>query len=218
MTQFLNILKAIILGIPIGFVMAIPLGPAGIEAVKRTISKGFKEGYTVSIGTVTANVVYMFLINCGLVKLLSNNKLDGFFWIVCGNILIIIGYKSVKNISNEEEIKSNKMQKLSSSMPFTAGFIITFTNPMTLSLWLFLSGTVIHPWYYLGLGPYYTFIISLIIGFILWVTLLNYLASKGIKMLNPSNSMKTQFLLMVSILIIGIVFVIYGFIKFFKFV
>jgi threonine/homoserine/homoserine lactone efflux protein len=84
-------------------------------------------------------------------------------------------------------VKLLKGSKIS-SMPFLAGFIITFSNPMTPSLWLTLSGTVIRAWYYVSFTAYYIFIFSIIIGMIAWFSLLNYLALKGTKVLAKSFS------------------------------
>ncbi|MDF2883342.1 MAG: putative threonine efflux protein [Clostridiaceae bacterium] len=216
MDKFIDILKAILTGCFTGFVISIPLGPAGLESVKRTISDGYKEGFSVSIGALSADLAYLLLINGGLSNLLSKNrKTEALFWIFSGLILSSIGYLQIKAKSGIGGFKINFFSNSKAkSMPFLAGFLITFSNPMTPSLWLTLSGTVIRAWYYVGPVFYYTFIISIIAGMVTWFAVLNLLALKGFKILNPNVSKRTSIILQFSIFIIGITFVIFGIIKF----
>jgi len=216
MHNFFNILKAIFLGLATGFVVALPLGPAGIESVKRTMSNSLKEGFIVSLGAVAADMTYLLIINCGFSNILSQNKTtEAFFWIISGLILCYIGYKSLdsnKNISLNSQNKYDQLFSKLSSAPFLAGFAITFTNPLTPSMWITLSGTVIKAWQFNTLY-YYIFILSILVGMISWFLLLNYLAFKGMKILTPSASSKTSKLLMLIISAVGVIFVIFGFIK-----
>jgi len=216
MHNFFNILKAIFTGLATGLVVALPLGPAGIESVKRTVSKDLKEGFVVALGAVAADVAYLLIINCGLSSLLSRNKTtEAFFWIISGLILFYIGYKSLNNNKIVSQDNCNKYDQLLSklsTLPFLAGFAITFTNPMTPSLWLTLSGTVIKAWQFNPLY-YYIFISSIIIGMLVWFLLLNCFAHKGMKVLTPSTSNKTSILLMLIIVGIGVLFVLFGFVK-----
>lgn len=215
MNEFIILLKAIISGFITGIIISIPLGPSGLESVKRTISKGYKEGLKVSLGAIAADMSYLLLITCGFAGLVSKYKgAEAIFWIASGVILSLIGYHSIKNADSGSSI-SPKFLKNSkySSMPFLTGFLITFSNPMTPSLWLFMSGTVIRVWYSRGILCYYIGIFSILLGMIAWFALLNYLALKGFKVMAPSKSVKTTLLLMWSILILGFAFVIFGIFK-----
>ncbi|ERI90513.1 translocator protein, LysE family [Clostridiales bacterium oral taxon 876 str. F0540] len=217
MSQLIVIFKALFLGFATGILLSIPLGPAGIESVKRTVSKGYKQGLIVSLGAISADFTYLFIINAGLSSLLAANKrTESLFWIISGIILSIIGYISIKSHrAASNDMKHIKTSKLS-SMPFLAGFIITFSNPMTPSLWLTLSGTVIRAWYYVSLTAYYIFIFSIILGMVAWFSLLNYLALKGTKVLKPGHFNATSKLLNYSIVVIGLGFVIFGFFNLFN--
>lgn len=213
MNNFLNIIKAIPTGFITGFIISVPLGPAGIESVKRTISKGYKEGFSVSLGALFADLVYLLLINCGLSQILSKNRYtETLFWIVSGIILAAIGYISLrkKSVAFIPFIKNNTQGK---SLPFLAGFIITFSNPMTPTLWLTLSGTVIRFWYYVSMSCYYTFLISLWCGMVSWFATLNLLALKGLKILTPKTTEGTTDILMMLISITGLAFILFGIIK-----
>ena len=97
MNYFLYIFKAIIIGFTTGIIISVPLGPAGIESIKRTISKDFKSGFIVSLGAICADATYLLLINFGLKNLFDRNKLvDSIIWIILGIILIFINYLALK--------------------------------------------------------------------------------------------------------------------------
>lgn len=214
MNDLITLLKALIMGFATGFVISIPLGPAGIESIKRTISKSFREGFTVSLGALSADVTYLLLINCGLSNLLSKNKkTESIFWIISGFILLLIGYLSLKekkhSMLNIDIFKLNRFN----SLPFLSGFLITFSNPMTPTLWLTLSGTAIRAWYYAGTVYYYTFIFSIISGMVFWFFLLNYAAYKGKHVFNLTSTDKASNLLKYIIIIIGAGFVLFGFFR-----
>lgn len=215
MKNFFIIIKALFSGFFTGFVVSVPLGPAGIESVKRTVSKGYKAGFSVSLGALSADLAYLILINCGLMGILNSNKRTTcFFWIFSGLILTFIGYKSMPNYKNDVHIPFLG-NKSFNSIPYLSGFMITFTNPMTPTLWLTLSGTIISYWYYVSKSCYFTFLFSLASGMITWFAMLNYFALKGLKFLTPKAGKATEYILKISILILGIGFIVFGIVKFF---
>lgn len=213
MYGFITFLKALVSGIFTGLIVSIPLGPAGIESIKRTITTGYKKGFTLSIGALCADATYMILINCGLSNLLSaNKKTEALFWIISGALLSLIGYSSIKK---GEHVKNINIKNRKSNS-FLTGYFIVLTNPMTPSLWLTLSGTAIKAWHMIGKVYYITYMVSIMSGMILWFALLNLLAYKGIKFFSPSGTEKTNFILKYLILGIGFVFIIFGFFMFIR--
>ncbi|WP_125154216.1 LysE family translocator [Clostridium rectalis] len=210
----LTFLKAIISGLSTGLVISIPLGPAGIESIKRTINENYKKGLFVSFGAICADISYLFLINCGLFNYFNKNqKSKALFWIFSGITLLTIEYFSLTKHTKKSKLLNNN--KINSS-PFLSGFLITFSNPMTPSLWITLSGTIIRKWHYIGKTSYYIFICSIISGMILWFVTLNYLALKGVHILGEKVTKKTSKILNLIILTIGIIFIVLGFIKLFN--
>lgn len=219
MNMFTLIIKAIFFGITTGFILSIPIGPTAMESIKRTVSKNFREGFTVSLGALGAHVFYLILINCGLANILRQSRgTESLFWIISGLILTLIGYTSINHKNGNVTFITKFMKSLNlSSLPFLTGFFITVSNPMTPTIWLTLSGTVIRAWYYINKTCYYIFIISILIGMTLWFALLNFLAHKGFNLLGKNGSHKTISFLMWGTLLVGILFVGYGFYDFVKF-
>ena len=102
------ILKAILIGFFTGFLASIPLGPSCIESVSRSLSKGFREGFKVSIGAVSADIVYIIIINLGLFTIFTKNpRFHSLFWIVSGIALILSIKISSKSKTNMLKLSSD---------------------------------------------------------------------------------------------------------------
>ncbi|SFD19241.1 LysE family transporter [Clostridium uliginosum] len=207
------IFKSIFIGFFTGFIASIPLGPSGLESINRSISHGFKEGYKVSLGAVSADIFYIIVINLGLLKILSHNqRFEGLFWIVSGFVLILFNKISKKTVSSNSNTR--KLCTHHASNSFFTGFFITLLNPTTPSLWIAISGTVLSVWRLHG-RLYYSFALcSMILGSISWFFILNFLAIKGVKMLKSDFSAKTSQILNYLLFILGIFFIILGLFKF----
>ncbi|MDU1403606.1 LysE family translocator [Clostridium sp.] len=215
MFSLLTICKAIFIGFLTGFTASIPLGPSGLESVNRSMSKGFREGFKVSLGAVSADLLYIVIINLGLFTLLSKHRnFQSIFWIVSGVILILFNRMSFTDSKKKTDSK-NLLNKYTSN-GFVTGFLITFVNPTTPSLWIALSTTVLSVWRYHGRIYFLTSVSSMMIGSITWFCLLNILVSKGVRKLKSDYTKTTSKLLNYFLMILGISFIILGIFKFIK--
>lgn len=217
-----TICKAIIVGFFTGFIASIPLGPSGIESVNRSISQGFKEGFKVSLGTVSADITYILIINLGFFTLLSKHRyFQSIFWIVSGIVLILFNKVSFKKDNKKDNNKDNNKANNSTnylskynSNGFLMGYLITFINPTTPSLWIALSATVLNVWRNNGAAYFAFSTCAMILGSISWFCLLNFLVSKGIKKLKSNYAQTTSKLLNYFLIILGIIFIVLGVLKF----
>ena len=215
MFSLLTICKAIFIGFLTGFTASIPLGPSGLESVNRSMSKGFREGFKVSLGAVSADLLYIVIINLGLFTLLSKHRnFQSIFWIVSGVILILFNRLSFTDSKKKTDSK-NLLNKYTSN-GFVTGFLITFVNPTTPSLWIALSTTVLSVWRYHGRIYFLTSVSSMMIWSITWFCLLNILVSKGVRKLKSDYTKTTSKLLNYFLMILGISFIILGIFKFIK--
>lgn len=208
------IVRAIYTGLITGIVIAIPMGPAGIESVRWTINKGLKYGVMIAAGSLIADAIDVMLINFGVLELIQTNKLlEVFFWMLSGVIIFYIGYKAIKknkNKQDEDEEKELQDKKEEKHLPVLTGFIINFTNPMTHFFWLTLSTTVIRVWRNYGKLTYFIFAVSMLAGMFISLFGINFIASKGKKVATPKLSGKFSVLLEYGIAVIGIGFFVYG--------
>lgn len=211
MCSLFCIIKSILVGYILGIIISIPLGPSAIESVNRTLSKGFKEGFVVSLGAISADITYLVLVNCGIFSLFKLSKnTEALFWTLSGIVMILIGYSSFCNKRVEKSQNASKKYDA-----FFIGYIITLCNPMTPTLWISLTATVLNGWHSKGGFLYTLSILSMVCGMISWFILLNLLTLKGIKLAKPRQSSKIRIVITWSILILGIIFSIRGIYKFF---
>ena len=208
-----SIFGAILFAFFVGFSASIPLGPSGLESVSRSITKGFKEGFKVSLGAVSADIVYIIIINLGFFTFFTKSpKYYSLFWIISG-IVLIISTRISLNAKNSHSV-STQLSFRHASNGFLTGFFITFLNPTTPSLWIALSGTVFNVWRHSGKTFFMFSIISMMVGSIAWFCLLNIIVSKGVKKLNPKFAAGTTKLLDYFLFALGIIFIILGICKF----
>ncbi|MCR4436093.1 MAG: LysE family transporter [Clostridiales bacterium] len=210
---YILIIRALYIGLFTGIVIAIPMGPAGIESVRWTILYGFRQGFLVAAGSLIADAIDVMLINFGLLDLIETNRhLEVFFWMLSGMVIFYIGYKAVKSHKNfssqteEEELKKKEIK----SRPLLTGFVVNATNPMTHFFWVTLSSTVLRVWRSAGRLPYFIFAVAMLSGMCLSLAGINYFASKGKKFSTPKLSTKLSSLLSYGIAAIGVGFFLYG--------
>lgn len=212
--SYVLIIRAVYTGLITGLLIAIPMGPAGFESVRWTISKGFKSGLMIAVGSLIADAIDVMLINFGLLELIETNKLlEVFFWMLSGVIIFYIGYKAIINSRkklNENEEESLENKKEPTHRPILTGFIINFTNPMTHFFWLTLSSTVIKVWRNTGKLAYFIFAVSMLTGMFISLFAINFIASKGKKIATPKLSSRFSVFLEYGIVAFGIGFFIYG--------
>jgi threonine/homoserine/homoserine lactone efflux protein len=228
--NYVLIVKAIYTGLFIGMAIAIPMGPAGFESVRWTITKGFRKGLLVAAGSLIADAIDVMLINFGLLELIETNKLlEIFFWEISGIIIFYIGYRALKSSKKGSEAVvskandevtldstvENNLSKLGSGhhKALFTGFIVNFSNPMTHFFWLTLSSTVIRVWRGYGRLVYFIFAVFMLCGMFVSLWGINFLASKGKKISAPKVSGKTANLLVYVILAFGAAFLANGIYK-----
>lgn len=202
----IHIIKAACVGLVTGIFASVPLGPAGLESVNRSISKGFRQGFKVSIGAIFADYLYLTIINLGLFSILDENHLyKGIFWLISGIVLILFAKHSKNESSITRLLQNSKLGGVLS------GFLITFINPVTFSFWLAFSETVINFWRTNGTLFFYVAFLFMLLGSITWFSILNLLASRGLKLMKKDVGGIASKLLTYVLYIIGICFIIYGF-------
>lgn len=117
-------------GIIIGFLLATPVGPIGILAVRHTLAYGRRHGLVVGLGGASADVVYTTIAAFG-VKLISvfiashQQQLR----IVGGIILLVVGFYTFRS---KPRTSASSGSLLLHTKVYVSTFFLAITNPMTL--------------------------------------------------------------------------------------
>jgi len=216
-TEMQLIFRAVYIGLITGYLLALPTGPAGLESIRWTLNHGFRKGMTVALGALTADVIDIVLINHGLLELIRlHYLLEVAFWLLFGIVVLVIGLGEMRKMRLHE--KSDLLvphpKKDKKKRAFLTGFLMTFTYPGTHFFWLTLGSTLFQVWRPSGKPVYYTFTVSLMVGMLLALITLNWLASKGKHFAPPKISGKITGLIPYGITLLGIGFIIIGIIRF----
>jgi len=81
-------------GIPIGFAMAVPVGPIGIMCIRKTLTDGRLRGLMIGLGAATADLLYACVAAFGL-SVVSNALAIERTWmrLVGGSFLLLLGVR-----------------------------------------------------------------------------------------------------------------------------
>jgi threonine/homoserine/homoserine lactone efflux protein len=133
---------ALLAGLIIGFVLAIPPGPVGVTTIRLSIDKGIRHSTLSALGTGLMDFIYCLLVifaTSAILKLV-NGFFDKYpilllgFQISVVVLVIIYGIVNIKfknNVINRKKSKSKPFKfisKLSSRGPFLLGIAVAIAN------------------------------------------------------------------------------------------
>ena len=125
------LLIALLKGVAIGVVIALPVGPVGVLCVRRTVFEGPTYGFISGMGAATADTIFGIIAAAGLTFLrdwlLSYRD---WFGAAGGIFLLFVGIRTLLIPPTERETVP-----LSGERHFTAyfsTFALTITNPITI--------------------------------------------------------------------------------------
>ncbi len=132
----------ILLGLVVGFVAAIPLGPVNIFVISQTIKHDFLHGFLAGLTTALLDFIYCSVALVGFFHISFNlNRIFPYLKIVAAAILIYIAVRLVKQAQLPMADKS--LQKSPSSHRSVLGVILLYvTNPGLYFFWLAIGGSV----------------------------------------------------------------------------
>ncbi len=121
---------ALLKGIAIGFLLAVPVGPIGVLCIRRTLTEGRRSALSTMTGAASADMVYGAVAAFG-VTLISSFITDNADAIrmVGGVILLYLGYRTFRTHIGDEPPKLTLNHHFGN---FISTFLLTLTNPLTL--------------------------------------------------------------------------------------
>ncbi|MDR0874175.1 MAG: LysE family transporter [Prevotellaceae bacterium] len=126
----------IIKGLLIGFLASIPVGPIAVLCIQRTLSKGWRHGFSTGAGAAFSDMVYALLAAFGMsivVTFMTNNQ---YLIQVIGSI-VIFGFGIYLFQSKPLPTKTAGSGKTQDYVQdFLSAFFMTITNPMMIALFI----------------------------------------------------------------------------------
>jgi threonine/homoserine/homoserine lactone efflux protein len=187
-------LGALIVGLVVGFVLAIPPGPIGIAVVKHAVEGKFRAGGELAAGASTMDGVYALAaafasstIMSALGDAVTKNKTASLvFQIVCVAVLVAMAARYLRaspsagpeseRLEAVERAHEERARRLGLARPFFLGVLIALTNlasPTFLPSLVFLSGYLgTAGWLDAGAAPRFVFALGFGTGTLAWFLVL----------------------------------------------
>ena len=184
----IEILDGIIKGIIVGIVVSAPMGPVGVLIIQRTLNKGRWFGFVTGVGAAISDMIYA-MICCLCMSLvlpfLTEHKVG--LQAVGSLLLFVFGIYTYRTRPNTKlpHKQGKKNQKGTLIQNAVTGFLLTFSNPIIVFLFMMLYAhfNFVTP-YYVKLG---TEFIGVMVGALGWWLGLTYLISKVRKKFNEER-------------------------------
>ena len=120
----------------LGFISALPIGAAQIEAAKRALHNHLLSAFVVIIGVVSADIFYGCIALFGLAPYLEHKTVVAVFELVCVVMLWVLAFLTFRQ-SAKPHITNMEMAILQSKrVAFVTGFLLGISNPLMIFWWL----------------------------------------------------------------------------------
>lgn len=182
----------VFLGIFIGFLAAIPIGPLNVLAISQTLKRDFLHGFLVGLTASFLDICYSFASLAGIYQALTGFaslllylKLFGVAMLAIVSIRLFMQARAYQGPGSEQK------EQRTAHRPIIAAFLCYVTNPSLYVFWLAVGGTVTaHQWVStFGWQPI-IFAISCGAGSTLWYFLLTKYVLKYHHQFAPSTFKK----------------------------
>jgi threonine/homoserine/homoserine lactone efflux protein len=135
----INIVDLVFKGMLIGMIASAPMGPVGVLCVQRTLNKGRWYGFVTGLGAATSDLIYALLTGFGMSFVMEfiDNPQYKFYLQIFGSILLFcFGYYCYKSDPRKKVHTGKKKQKGTLLHNYVTAFIVTFSNPLIILLFL----------------------------------------------------------------------------------
>ena len=137
----LDILDFIVKGLLIGIFASAPMGPVGVLCIQRTLNKGRWYGFVTGIGAVVSDIIYALFTGLGMSFVMNfiSNAQNKFLLQISGSVLLLIfGVYCYRSNPTKNIHKSKKQQKGTLVHNGITAFLVTFSHPLIIFLFIFL--------------------------------------------------------------------------------
>jgi L-lysine exporter family protein LysE/ArgO len=134
----------IVLGVLIGFVAAIPLGPVNVFVVSQTLKRDFFHGFLAGLTTAVMDALYCLVALMGLlsIKIRLNPSVMSLMKVVAGFVILVISYRLVHDSKNFTIPQNGDKIPAAAARPVLGVVLLYVTNPSLYVFWFAVAGTM----------------------------------------------------------------------------
>ena len=134
---------ALVLGLVIGFVMCIPVGPINVWVVNTLIKNDFRSAFSIALGGSLMDFVYFMVILTGLSLFTFSPHISMGLKVVGVLFLFLFGLKEVlSKEDNSKEKDEHKKKAANVSSFFLLGVLIYTSNPALIATMSALAAVI----------------------------------------------------------------------------
>ncbi|KAA6320890.1 hypothetical protein EZS27_029394 [termite gut metagenome] len=173
-----TILDLLIKGFIIGVVVSAPLGPVGVLCIQRSLNKGRWYGFVTGLGAALSDIIYAILTgySMGFIFEFINNNI--FYLQLIGSVMLLLFGIYTFRSNPVHSIRPSSSNKGSYLHNFFTAFVVTFSNPLIIFLFIGLFARFA---FVLSELPSYEIVIgylSIIGGAVVWWFSITFFVSK----------------------------------------
>lgn len=127
-------------GMLIGVALAAPIGPINIEIVRRCLRGGFRYGWLVGAGALSADTIFAILVVSGLTPLADQPGLRVPLFLAGAVMLGYVGWSSIRTALAGTESDAPPPR---AGRSFVTGFMMAALNPMGIVYWLSIGAALV---------------------------------------------------------------------------
>lgn len=134
--------ELILEGMGVGVGLAAPIGPINVEIVRRGLRGGFRAGWLVGLGAVSADTIYCALIVSGAAPIADSARLRVPLFLAGALVLLVLGVGSLRSAATDKDA-NGRGSPPSGRRSYVAGFLMAVANPMGIVYWLSIGGALV---------------------------------------------------------------------------
>ncbi|WP_412175796.1 LysE family transporter [Campylobacter sp. CNRCH_2007_0968H] len=129
-------LEVILQGIVLGMGVSVPFGPVNILILNTALSS-FKNAFCVGLGALSADILFLILINLELLSFANN---EFFYKILAVFGFFFLSFMVFLMLRKTRKVDLNKVNKTHPLKGFSKGFFLNVTNPYVIGFWVSVAG------------------------------------------------------------------------------
>lgn len=190
----------LIVGILLGFVAAIPLGPVNAFVISQTMKRDFLHGFLAGVTAAVLDTIYCLIALFGFSLVTDNiEKYQIPLKIVAGLVMLFIGWRLYLTSKKPVDPKPKNNAPSFSPRPLLGVLLLYISNPTLYAFWIWAASWATgHGWIReAGQGPYFFFALACGTGGLIWYTVLTYYVATHHHQFGPRTFQRIFFVLAV---------------------
>lgn len=189
----------------LGLSLAAPIGPVNAAQMEKGIKHGFLNAWILGIGSVLADIVYMFIVFLGVGYFIQIPIVKAFLWIFGFFVLTYTGLEGLVNARKTHVSQEREHESLWKS--FFTGFLMSISNPLTILFWLGIYGSVLAKTATIyATEDLLIYSSAIILGLVIWDITMAFVASSAKKLLSTKGLTGISILSSLSLIGFGLYF------------